>query len=175
MKDEFVAGLFIAGGIGVLMTYIFLYITGTLGKLAKMFTANLWRIWILSMLLTATSVLAIFFYFSTKERVEKDVRGMFITALCIFLFSAMAWSLSVEYIERYNKDPALQRWPLMFTAMASLLILVSVALTTKNWALILAAVVVLIHHTFIDGLVWPKLHEVAKLRVNHFGRQMMKR
>ena len=171
MKDDFVAGLFIAGGIGVLITYVFLYITGTLGKLAKMFTTNMWRLWIVSMILTTASVLAIFFYFSTEERVEKDIRGLFLTALSIFLISAMVWSLTVEYIERYKKDPSIQRWPLMFTAMASLLILVSVASTTKSWVLILAATIVFLHHTFIDGIIWPKLHETYQIAPKSVARR----
>lgn len=163
MKDELVAGLFIAGGIGVLITYMFLYITGTINSLAKMFSKTEWRFWVLSMILTTTSVLAVFFYFSTKERVNNNVRGLFITGLTVFLVSAMLWSLSVQYIEQNNLNPSFQRLPLNVTALATIAILVSVVNTTNNWLLILAAAIIVFHHSVVDGIIWPKIHENYKI------------
>ena len=64
MQDNLIKGLFFGGGFGVLITYVFLHITGTLSKLAIVFPPMTWKIWTFSMLITTASVLGIYSHFS---------------------------------------------------------------------------------------------------------------
>ena len=163
MEDNLIQGLFFAGGFGVLITYMFLYITGTITKLANIFTPRLWKNWVFSMLITTASVLGIYSHFSFKQRMENWKRDLFIISTCIFLGSAMLWSLSVEYITHNKINTDLERLPLTLTALATIGILVSVCYSTDNWLLITAASIVVFHHLFFDAVIWANLHQKSKI------------
>jgi hypothetical protein len=163
MEDNLIQGLFFAGGYGVLITYAFLYITGSGAKLACVFTPQLWKIWVFSMLITTASVLGIYSHFSFKQRMRSWKRDLFIVSTCVFLGSAMLWSLSAEYITRKNLSADLERLPLTLTALATIGILVSVASSTDDWLLITAASIVVMHHLFFDAVIWANLHQKSKI------------
>lgn len=163
MEDKLIQGLFFAGGFGVLVTYVFLYVTGTLSQLARLFPPTTWKIWVFSMLITTASVLGLYSHFSFKQRMENWKRDLFIVSTCLFLGSAMIWSLSVEYVTRNGTNTDIERLPLTLTAMATIGILVSVSYSTDDWLLITAAAIVVFHHLFFDAIVWANLHQKSKI------------
>lgn len=163
MQDNLVKGLFFGGGFGVLITYVFLHITGTLAKLASVFPPMTWKIWTISMLVTTASVLGIYSHFTFKQRMTSWKRNLFIVSTCVFLASAMTWSLMVEYITHNKTNTDLERLPLTLTALATIGILVSVSSSTDNWLLISAASIVVFHHLFFDAMVWANMHEKSKI------------
>ena len=163
MKDHLVSGLFFAGGFGVLVSYIFIYITGTLTKLAKIFNPSLWRIWIFSMFITTAAVLGIYSHFSFNQRLESWKRTLFIVSTCIFLASAMLWSVSVEYIHKTKTTTSIERLPLTLTALATIGLLISVSYSTDDWLLITAASIIVFHHLVFDAIIWANIHQKSKL------------
>ena len=163
MEDKLIQGLFFAGGFGVLISYFFLHVTGTLTKMANIFTPKLWKIWVFSMLITTAAVLGLYSHFSFKQRMRGWKRDLFIVSTCIFLGSAMLWSLSVEYIKHKKINTDLERLPLTLTALATIGILVSVASSTDDWLLITAASIVVIHHLIFDAIIWANLHQKSKI------------
>jgi len=163
MHDNLVKGLFFGGGFGVLVSYMFIYATGTLSKLAGIFPYMTWKVWIFSMLITTASVLGIYSHFSFKQRMSSWKRTLFVVSTCVFLASAMLWSLSVEYINHNKTNTDIERVPLIFTALATIGILVSVSYSTDNWLLITAASIVVFHHLFFDAIIWARMHEKSKI------------
>lgn len=163
MQDKLIQGLFFAGGFGVIVSYMFLYITGTLPRLAKIFSSTMWRVWGFSMLITTAAVLGIYSHFSFKQRMENWKRDLFIVSTCLFLGSAMLWSLSVEYVTRNGTNTDLERIPLTLTALATIGILVSVSYSTDDWLLITAAAIIVFHHLIFDAIVWANLHQKSKI------------
>lgn len=163
MEDDLIKGLFFAGGFGVLVTYMFLYVTGTLNRLAKLFPPTMWKVWVFSMLITTAAVLGVYSHFSFKQRMRDWKRVLFIVSTCVFLASAMLWSLSVEYITRNKINTDLERLPLTITALATIGILVAVSYSTDNWLLITAASIMVVHHLFFDAGIWANLHEKSKI------------
>lgn len=162
MDDNLIKGIFFGGGFGVLVSYSFLYITGSLQRLAKIFPSMTWRIWVFSMLLTTAAVLGVYSHFTFKQRMESWKRTLFLVSTCVFLASAMLWSLSVEYITRNNTGTQIERIPLTLTALATIGILVSVCFSTDDWLLITAASIIVVHHLGFDGIVWANLHQKSK-------------
>ena len=75
----------------------------------------------------------------------------------------MSWSLAVEYITHNKTNTDLERLPLIFTALATIGILVSVSYSTDNWLLIAAASIVVFHHLFFDAMIWANMHEKSKI------------
>jgi len=163
MQDNLIKGIFFAGGFGVLITYMFLHVTGTLSQLANLFPPTMWKIWVFSMLITTAADLGVYSHFSFNQRMTSWRRDLFIVSTCIFLASAMLWSLSVEYISQNNINTDLERLPLMLTALATIGILVSVSYSTDDWLLITAASIIVFHHLFFDAIVWANLHEKSKI------------
>ena len=163
MEDKLIQGLFFAGGFGVLISYFFLHVTGTLTKMANIFTPKLWKIWVFSMLITTAAVLGLYSHFSFKQRMRGWKRDLFIVSTCVFLGSAMLWSLTVEYIKHKKINTDLERLPLTLTALATIGILVSVASSTDDWLLITAASIVVIHHLIFDAIIWANLHQKSKI------------
>lgn len=163
MQDNLIKGLFFAGGFGVIVSYMFLYITGTLPRLAKIFSPTSWRFWSFSMLITTAAVLGIYSHFSFKQHMRHWKRDLFIVSTCVFFASAMLWSLSVEYVTRNNLNTDLERIPLTLTALATIGILVSVSYSTDDWLLITAAAIIVFHHLIFDGIIWASMHEKSKI------------
>ncbi len=162
MDDNLIKGLFFAGGFGVIVTYLFLYFTGTLPKLAKLFPPTMWKVWIFSMFITAASFLGIYIHFSFKQKMESWKRNLFIVSTCIFFASAMFWSVTVDYVTRKNTTTDIERVPLYLTALASIGILVSVSCSTEDWLLITAASIIVFHHLVFDAIIWANLHQKSK-------------
>ena len=163
MEDNLIKGLFFAGGFGVIVSYMFLYVTGTLSYLARIFSPTMWNFWSISMLITTAAVLGIYSHFSFNQRMQDWKRDLFIISTCIFLASAMLWSLSVEYVTRNNLNTDLERIPLTLTALATIGILVSVSYSTDDWLLITAAAIVVFHHLVFDAVIWADMHEKSKI------------
>lgn len=163
MHDDLIKGLFFAGGFGVLVTYMFLYVTGTLNKLAKLFPSTTWKFWVFSMVITTAAVLGVYSHFSFRQRMRDWKRTLFIVSTCVFLGSAMLWSLAVEYINRNKINTDLERFPLTLTALATIGILVAVSYSTDNWLLITAASIMVFHHLVFDAMIWANLHEKSKI------------
>jgi len=163
MQDNLVKGLFFGGGFGVIVTYLFLHITGTLTQLANVFPSMTWKFWVFSMIITTVSVLGVYSHFSFKQRMEGWKRDIFVISTCLFLASAMLWSLSVEYIRQNKTNTDIERLPLRLTALATIGILVAVSFSTDNWLLIAAASIIVFHHLFFDAMIWANLHEKSKI------------
>jgi hypothetical protein len=92
MKDSTLFTLFLSGGFGVIITYIFLYFSNTLNILANYYTKQEWRFWTVSMLVTAASVVGLIVWFSFYQELEGWQRDLFISGLTVFLAFAMIWS-----------------------------------------------------------------------------------
>ena len=163
MKDELVGGLFFAGGFGVLVTYAMLWASGTLPVLASYFSKMQWKLWGYSVLITVISALGIFVWYSFYEKLEDWKRDLFIASLCIFLGSAMIWSFSVEYIESKKANPSFQRPALFLTAFGTIGMLIAIAYSEPSWLLVTAASILVFHHLIVDGLIWPTIHQKAKI------------
>lgn len=154
MKD---LGLFtttIAGGIGVIIGYIYLYLNKYLKPMAKKFTQFEWKIWSFSVLLTIASFLGLIVWFSFYQELIGWQRDLFFSSLLIFLTGAMIWSLSIFYLKKFKKHVYYQLPALAITSLGTLGILISVAYSTNNWLLITAASIVLFHHLIFDNIYW---------------------
>ena len=161
MKDDLIFSIFMSGGFGVLLSYMFLYFQKSLPDLYKRYTKTEWRLWFISMVLTVVSVIGLIIWFSFYERLNN--RELFICSLCIFLAFAMLWSLSIFYIFKNNVSTYIQVPILFIVGLASIGMFISVISTTSNFLLILAAFIVAFHHLVVDGIYWPHIH----------GRQMI--
>lgn len=164
MKDEFIGGIFLVGGLGVLITYLMLYISGSLRRMLKVFTPRIFRIWTLSMIITTLSVVYIYYYYTFERKLQKWTRILFTVSTIIFLLSAMMWSVSIRYGETNTKNRDIEKYPLYLTAIATIGILVSVLYSTNNWLVITAATIMVVHHLFMDAIVWRDLHSKTKLK-----------
>jgi hypothetical protein len=156
MEDGILFGTFMAGGFGVLVSYMFLYFQNSLPDLYRRYTKTEWRLWFTSMILTVASVIGVIVWFSFYERLK--YRDLFISSLCVFLAFAMLWSLSIFYIFKNKKSPSIQVPILMVVGLATIGMFIPVISTTDNWLLILAAFIIVFHHLVIDGLYWPYMH-----------------
>jgi hypothetical protein len=154
MEDELVAGLFFAGGFGVLISYLFLLTSGAISKLIPVFSGNTWRLWALSALITVASVIGVYVHFSFNQRMEGWARDLFITSTCLFIGFAMLWSYSIFRTANNGLDNGLEKIILAIVGMATIGILVSVVEETENRILIAAASLIVFHHVFFDALVW---------------------
>ena len=163
MKDEFIAGIFLVGGLGVLITYLLLYVSGSLSRMLKVFTPKILKIWTLSMIITTASVLYIYYYYIFRRKLEKWTRSLFVTSTIVFLISAMLWSVTIRYGETNTKGRDIEKYPLYLTALATIGILISVLYSTNDWLVITAASIIVIHHLLLDAIVWRDLHSKTKL------------
>jgi phosphatidylserine synthase len=159
MKDSTLFTLFLSGGFGVIITYIFLYFSNTLNILANYYTKQEWRFWTVSMLVTAASVVGLIVWFSFYQELEGWQRDLFISGLTVFLAFAMIWSFSVFYIHKYNLHPNYQRPILLIVGLATVAMLIATVYSTDKWLVITAAAIVVWHHLIIDGFWWPMLHQ----------------
>lgn len=159
MKDSTIFALFTSGGFGVIVSYLFLYSTTTLKTLASYYTKQEWRFWVLSMLLTAASVIGLVVWFSFYDRLEDWKRELFIAALAVFLAFAMLWSLSVFYIEKYKLNPNYQRPILLIVGLATVALLLATVYSTDRWLVITAAAIIVWHHLIVDAFWWLSLHQ----------------
>lgn len=164
MKDEFIGGIFLVGGLGVLVTYLMLYVSGSLKRMLKVFTPIFFRIWVLSMIVTTMSVVYIYYYYTFEKKLEKWTRILFTVSTILFLLSAMMWSVSIRYGETNMKNRDIEKYPLYLTATATIGILISVLYSTNDWLVITAAVIMVIHHLFMDAVAWRDLHSKTKLK-----------
>jgi phosphatidylserine synthase len=164
MEDSTIFTLFLAGGFGVIISYIFLYVTNTLKILSNYYTKQEWRFWILSMLITTASVIGLIVWFSFYQELEDWQRDLFISALSVFLAFAMLWSVSVYYIEKYKLNPSYQQPILLIVALATIALLIATIYSTDNWLVITAAAIIVWHHLIVDAFWWTSLHQRASLR-----------
>ena len=157
MKDETVGGIFLVGGFGVIISYLFLYFTGVLSKLMKIFKKSpfLLRLWYISAILTIVSVLYIMFYYTFIERIKDNYRDLFIISLIGFLSFAMLWSLSVFLIDKYKLNVYFQSPVLFFVALSTIGLLFAGIETNKELLPILALSMIVLHHALYDFLLWP--------------------
>jgi MFS family permease len=159
MKDSALFALFAGGGIGVLVSYMFLYYQKSLPLLYNMYTPFEWRLWFVSMVLTVVSVIALVTYFSGYKELKDGYRELFIVSLSAFLLFAMFWSLSIFYIMQNKKDPSIQKPILYIVGLASIGMLISTVNSTKSALIILAACIVVFHHLIVDAIWWPMIHQ----------------
>lgn len=159
MKDNTIFTLFLSGGFGVIISYFFLYFTGTLNLLASYYTKKEWRFWVLSMLLTTASVIGLIVWFSFYQELLNWQRELFIYGLSVFLAFAMLWSLVVFYIEKNKIDPSYQRPVLLVVGLATIALLIATVYSTNKWLVITAAAIIVWHHLFIDAFWWSYLHQ----------------
>ena len=154
MKD---IGLFtttVVGGIGVIIGYIYLYLSKYLKPLAKKFTKNEWFIWSLSALVTIASFLGVVIWFSFYEELSGWNRDLFYSGLVVFLTGAILWSLSIFYQMKFKKHIFTQIPALTITSIGAFGILLSIIYSTDNWLLITAGGILLFHHLIIDNIIW---------------------
>ncbi len=159
MEDSTIFALFLAGGFGVIISYLFLYFTGTLKVLASYYTKQEWRFWTVSMLLTTASVIGLIVWFSFYQELEDWQRDIFISGLAVFLAFAMIWSLVVFYIEKYKLNPNYQRPILLIVGLASVALLLATVYSTNKWLVITAAAIIVWHHLIVDAFWWASLHQ----------------
>lgn len=159
MKDDTVFYVTISGGIGVLLSYVFLYLEGYITIMNKKFTSLERKLWSLSVLLTIVSFLGIIIYYSFIEKIKGDYRDLFIISLVIFLISATSWSVISAYIIKYRRDTNLQLSTLLITALACIGILVAIAYDTESPWLITAGSILVFHHLFFDSIYWPVINK----------------
>jgi len=162
MEDEVVFYVFVMGGLAVLLSYILIYVSGTLTKLMPILTKDktFYTLWKCSVFLVVLSVLYIMIYYSFYERFDSDYRTLFISCLFVFLIFCLCWPISVEYIVKYKGNPELQRPILLLVALATIGFLTCIVLNnkTENSVLLIAGILVLIHHLFFDGIIWVNKH-----------------
>ena len=163
MEDNTIFSIFMAGGFGVLVSYMFLYFQNSLPDLYSRYTKLEWRLWFISMVLTVVSVISIIIWFSFYEKLNH--RELFITSLCVFLAFAMLWSLSIFYIFKNNYSPSIQAPILFIVGLATIGMFIPIISTTDNWLLIVAAFIIAFHHLVVDGLYWPYMHSRKKINI----------
>lgn len=162
MEDNVLFSIFMAGGFGVLVSYMFLYFQKSLPDLYSRYTKLEWRLWFISMVLTVASVIGVIVWFSFYEKLNN--RELFIPSLCVFLAFAMLWSLSIFYIFKYNASPSIQVPILFIVGLATVGMFIPVISTTDNLLLIFAAFIILFHHLVVDSLYWPYIHSRQKIK-----------
>lgn len=162
------------GGIGVLITYMFIYLSGTGSKLFKIISKNkiFYRIWISSTFIVVLSYLyLLYYYYFIDDFVKTKYRFYLELSLFAFLLFASLWSLIIEVIVKYKKNPRYQQPILILVALATIFILTLVALDRKDDPniniekniLLAAAIFIFLHHTFFDAIAWVNLHVNNKL------------
>lgn len=159
MKDPTLFALFTGGGFGVIVSYIFLYLQGSLQELMTYYTKLEWRFWLISMLFTVVSVIGLIVWFSFYENLEKDWNTVFITSLAVFLAFAMLWSVTIAYIYKNRVNPSIQQSVLLIVGLATVGLLLATIGSNSNWLVITAAAIVVWHHLIVDGFWWPTLHQ----------------
>lgn len=161
MKDELVGMIFITGGFGVLLSYLILYESGAFVNLVGVFSSRLWKVWILSMIITVLSVLYVYYYYAFEEEMEGWKRTLFVISTITFLISAMSWSVSISYLAKHKaQSTIIERIPLNITALATIGILIAVLYSeNNNTILILASIIIVIHHLVFEALIWSKHHQ----------------
>ena len=164
MKDDFIGGIFLLGGIGVLISYMMLYVSGSLKRMLKVFTPNIFRIWVVSMLITTAAVLYLYYYFTFEKEIKGWSRNLIVASTILFLVSAMLWSVTIRYGEVSTKYRDLEIFPLYLTALGTIGILIGTVYATNNWIVIAAASIIVLHHLVIDAVVWKNLHSKTKLK-----------
>ena len=162
MEDEVIFYVFAIGGLAILLSYILIYVSGTLSKLMPILTKDktFYILWKLSVFLVVPSVLYIMVYYSFYERLGSNYRSLFITCLFVFLIACLCWPIAVEYIVKNNKNPELQRPILLLVALATIGFLVCIILNNKveNGVLLISGILVLFHHLFYDSIIWVNKH-----------------
>lgn len=172
MKDELVGVIFFIGGIGVLLSYLLLYKSGAFVNLVDVFSSRMWKVWILSMIITVLSVLYVYYYYVFEEEMEGWKRTLFVVSTFTFLISAISWSISINYLAKHKDQSTLiERIPLNVTALATIGILIAVLYSKNNTILILASIIIVIHHLIFDALIWSKNHRSwrTKQMANTYG------
>lgn len=163
MVDNALFSIFMAGGFGVLISYMFLYFQKSLPDLYSRYTKLEWRIWFISMMLTVASVIGVIVWFSFYEKLNN--RDLFISSFCVFLAFAMLWSLSIFYIFKNKSSPSIQVPILFIVGLATIGMFIPVISTTDNWLLIVAAFIIAFHHLVVDALYWPYIHSRKNIKI----------
>lgn len=158
MKDLGILTTTLAGGVGVIVGYLFLYLSNFLGPLAKKFSKMEWRIWTVSALLTVASFLGIIIWYSFYERLESWKRDLFFSSLVVFLTGATLWSLLIFYLLKKKRNIYYQLPGLLMTSLGSLGILLSIVYSDSSWLLITAGSILLFHHLIFDNIYWVRIH-----------------
>jgi membrane-associated HD superfamily phosphohydrolase len=174
MKDLVLLSVFGSGGVGVLISYYLLYLTGNLQKYVHYFTKVEWRVWIFSAFLTVASVIGLIIWFSFYQKLQESERILFIVSLAIFLIFAKLWSVSLAYIKARNASPYIQRPILLVVALATIGLLLATVYSTDKWLVISAAAIIVFHHLFFDAFYWMHIvdRETRKdknLKVNNLS------
>jgi len=161
MKDQTLGGIFLLGGIGVLISYLFLYYSNVLTRLMKIFRKNnfLLKFWYFSAFITVVSVIYVIVYYTFFERLKESSRNLFLISLIIFLVFAMLWSLSVFLIDKYKFNVYTQS-PILFIVSLSTIGMLIASITNKLEILpLIALIVIVFHHTIYDFVIWPMIHK----------------
>lgn len=156
MEDSVIFSIFAVGGFFVILSYYLLYRYGVFKKVLPVFYKEKWflYLWIFSVILTVTSVFALIIYYSFYHKLEDWNRTLFIASLSVFLVFAVCWSISMYYIYNRGADFNSQQIVLFIVALSTVGILISVIKDDTPWLIIASAIIVFLHHYYMDALLW---------------------
>ena len=166
MEDPVIFSILMVGGFFVLLSYFMLYKYGVLKKVLPVFYNEKWLLylWSFSVIFTVVSIFAVIIYFSFYQKLEDWHRILFIVSLSIFLIFAVCWSISMYYIYNKKGDFSSQQIILLIVALATIGMLISIIGENTSWLIIVAAIIVCLHHYYIDALLWNDISKKYYLK-----------